>query len=153
MSRVVLNMSLANVGGTVKGHEFYGFIEDNLDSIATYKLEARGRDVCAAIEYNMILGAVGSVASVASLLWMAYDKFIGSKKKTSGDDAGLYIAIVDPDGTMYHFWLGNEYKDRDIFIEKFTERVEALQADPRVEQQTIEKQCQLDVDDLMERRR
>jgi len=35
--------------------------------------------VAAAIDYMVLLGAVGSIASIAALLSMAYDKFIGQK--------------------------------------------------------------------------
>lgn len=154
-SPVAIQMSLANVGDLARSEEVYDFIERNAADVKSYVLDAsrvKGR-IVAAIEYVLILGVVGSVASIASLLWMAYDKFIGNIKKNSDDTAGLYIAIQDPDGTVTHFWLGNEYKDRDIFIEKFTESVELLRDDESVAEHTQQKVQELEADDLMVRRK
>jgi len=126
-------MSLANVNQSLDPDELYSFIESHADNINTFWLDpekTRGRHVSAAIDYIALLNTVGSVASIAALLWFAYDKFIGKMKSSERDDAGLYISIQKPDGSRYDFWLGREYKDREIFIEEFTERVEEIQAHP-----------------------
>jgi len=154
-SPIAIQMSLANVGGLTKPEEVYEFIERNTTDVKSYYLDAsraKGQ-VAAAIEYVLILGVVGSLASIASLLWMAYDKFIANKKKNPDDTAGLYIAIQHPDGTLYHFWLGNDYKDRDIFIEEFTEKIERLRNDERVAEYTHQKMLELEADDLIVRRK
>jgi hypothetical protein len=152
---IPLQMALANVNQNVDPDEFYRFIEAQADNIRTYWVDpekARGRHVCAAIEYIILLGAVGSVASIASLLWLAYDKFIG-QKKTKGDTAGLYISIEFPDRNRYNFWLGNEYKDRDIFIEEFSNTVEKLQNDPGAGKKTDEVLSSIIHEDLWTRRK
>ena len=153
-SWVALYMSLKNVGGAAYENEIYSFVEENLEGITTYKLEPRGRAICAASEYIVILGAVGSAASIAALLWMmAYDKFVGGKKASPDDGASLYIGIKDPDGKVYNFYLGNKHKNQDVFIEEFAERVETLQSDKHTEQQTRELQARLKSNTLMERRK
>ena len=148
-------MALANVSQDVDADELYRFIEAHADNIRTYWIDpekARGRHVCAAVEYIVLLGAVGSIASIASLLWQAYDKFIGQKKKKE-DTAGLYISIEFPDRTRYNFWLGNEYKDRDIFIEEFSNTVEKLQVDPSAGKKTAEVMSSIIHEDLWTRRK
>ena len=143
------------VNQDVDPEELYRFIESQADSIRTYWIDpekARGRHVRAAVEYIVLLGAVGSVASIASLLWQAYDKFIGQKKKKE-DTAGLYISIEFPDRTRYDFWLGNEYKDRDIFIEEFTNAAEKLQNDPSAGKKTNEVLSSIIHEDLWTRRK
>jgi hypothetical protein len=154
---IPLQMALANVKhGVVAPDEFYSFIESHAEDVHTFWLDpekTRGRVVGAAIEYLVILGAVGSVASIAALLWMAYDKFIGKKKKSEKDDAGLYISIEYPEGTRYNFWLGKDYKDRDIFIEEFTEKVEELQNHPDAASKTEEVIASIIHEDLWTQRK
>ena len=153
---VPLQMALANVNQRVDLDEIYGFIESHADNIQTFWLDpekTRGGLVAAAIEYIVLLSAVGSVASIAALLWMAYDKFIGQKKTSNEDDAGLYISVQHPDGTRYNFWLGKEYKDRDIFIEEFTEKVEELQEHPDTPAKTEELMASIVHDDLWTQRK
>ena len=154
-SPIAIQISVANVGSLIKPEELYDFIERNTADVKSYYLDAsraKGH-VLAAIEYVMILSAVGSVASIASLLWMAYDKFIAEKKRNPDDTAGLYIAIEHPDGTLYQFWLGNEYKDRELFIEEFTEKMESLRDDERVAEFTHQKIQELEALDLIVRRK
>lgn len=130
---VPILMTLPNLNRRVEPDVIYSFIESNAENINTFWIDpekTRGRLVAASIEYVILLGVIGSVASIASLLWMAYDKFIGQKKQSNNDDAGLYISIEYPDGTQYNFWLGKEYKNRKIFIQEFTKRVTELQEHP-----------------------
>ena len=153
---VPLQMALANVKQRVDPDEIYGFIESQAENIQTFWLDpekARGRMVGAAIEYVALLAAVGSVASVASLLWMAYDRFIAPKKTSEEDDAGLYISIQHPDGTRYEFWLGKEYKDRDIFIEEFTQKVEEIQEHPDTPSNTEKLMASVVQEDLWTQRK
>lgn len=153
---VPLQIALANVHPAVDADELYRFIESHSDNVHTYWIDptkARGRHVRASVEYIVVLlGAIGSVASIASLLWQAYDKFI-VQKKCNNNTAGLNISIEFPDRTRYNFWLGNEYKDRDIFIEEFSNKVEMLQADPNGEIKAVEVLSSIIHEDLWTRRK
>ncbi len=73
-----------------------------------------------AVDLTLILGSVGSIASIASLLWTAYEKFIAPKKHSQRDDAGIHIVIRRPDGTIDKFWIGNTEKNREVFVSKFS---------------------------------
>lgn len=120
---VVLKMALANTGyGIEEAEEVYDFIETNSKNIETYQLDAN-RVTVAAIDYVIILGSLGSVASIAALLWMAYEKFIAPKKRKKEDTSGIYIHIDSEEGNPLEFWLGNEFKEKDLFIECFTKKV------------------------------
>src|SRR6266850_4763147 len=76
-----------------------------------------------AVDLTLILGAVGSVASIAALFWTAYEKFIAPKKTSQQDDAGIYIMITRPDGTIEKFWIGNTERDREVFVSKFSKTI------------------------------
>jgi predicted nucleotidyltransferase len=153
---VPLQVSLANVHQKVKPEGIYSFIETHADNIQTFWLDpekVRARRICAAIEYLIVLGAIGSVASIASLLWAAYEKFIGQRKKSKDDDAGLYISIEHPDGTRYNFWIGKEYKDREIFIQEFTKKVEEVREHPDTPMKTKEVISKIIHEDIWSQRK
>jgi len=128
---VALQLTLANVFNGVNIEEVYSFIESNLDDVDTYYINPEpGHCVAAALDYTMLLSLAADFASLASLLWIAYDKFIGSRKSSPKDDAGIYIGIPFPNGKIMPFWIGNDYKDKDIFIETFVECIEELKQNP-----------------------
>lgn len=114
-----LMLSVANPNSTDVCENVYTEISTNFpDSAGDYRLDAKGGIVAASIEYVVLLSAVGSVASVASLLWQAYDKWIAPKK----DRSSLYVCI-DPQRDL-HWMLGDVFKDKDTFVADFTQRVE-----------------------------
>ncbi|NTW64433.1 MAG: hypothetical protein HGA46_10270 [Chlorobiaceae bacterium] len=59
------------------------FIDNADGEFETFSLAPKkpGTIRAAAFDYAVILNAAGSVASIAALLWMAYDKFIAPKKR------------------------------------------------------------------------
>lgn len=122
---LAIQISLANLSGRVGPEDVYRFIESTGEDIETYKLDSR-KVSAAAIDYVVLLCAAGSVASLASLLWMAYEKFIAPTKSTPSDQAGIYVVLRRPDGSLVEFFIGKEYKDRELFIGDFTATVTAL---------------------------
>jgi hypothetical protein len=73
---VALQLTLANVDNRVNTDEIYNFIEANLDNIQTYGLDPerlKDKYFAAAVDYTMLLSVAADVASLASLLWIAYD--------------------------------------------------------------------------------
>jgi hypothetical protein len=123
-SAVPIKIALANVGDLADPGEIFKFIETGSTDLETYELDG-SKVTAAAIDYLAILSAVGSVASVASLLWMAYEKFIASRKRPESD-AGLYIVISLTEHEHIEFWIGKTHKDREKFIKEFTVKVTAF---------------------------
>ena len=72
-----------------------------------------------------MLTIAGSAASIASILWLAYEKFI-APQKTKDDNAGIVIIIMKDDGTNEQFWIGNTDKSKEVFIETFTQKIETI---------------------------
>ena len=116
---IALQMTLANCGTIKNANSLYDYIESKVDGIETYQINTRA-NIAAAIDFIIVLGAVGSIASIASLLWIAYEKYIAPKKHDKDDTAGIYIVLNKPDGTHAEFWIGNQYKNKDVFIKDFT---------------------------------
>jgi len=120
-SSLAIKIALANTGHDVNPNEVYNYIESNSKEIEAYQLDST-KVTAAAIDYILLLSAVGSAASIASLLWMAYDKFIAPKKKHNAT-AGLYIVIHLSDKERIEFWIGNTHIAKDEFIKEFTSKV------------------------------
>lgn len=125
----ILQLTLANVDNRVNNDEVYSFIEENLDGIQTYSLEPKSEYFAASFDYTLLI-AVGSVAQLAEVLWMAYDRFIGRRKISPKDEAGIYIVNTLPNGSRTEFYIGKEYKDKDIFIRDFIDHIGELKLDP-----------------------
>jgi hypothetical protein len=128
-NKISIGLGLANLPEGVDTEEIERFIASGGKGYDTYTLAPAppGAIRAAALEIMVILSAAGSVASIAALLWMAYDKFIAPKKSRDQDDGGIYIAIRRPDGTLVDFWIGNTHRDRQIFIKQFTTKVSSIQ--------------------------
>jgi hypothetical protein len=124
----VLGIGIANCPLDVDTEGLMQFIDGADGEFETFSLKPKepGTFRHAAFDYTVILSAMGSVASIAALLWMAYDKFIAPKKSRQYDDAGLYIGIRKPDSSVVDFWIGREHSDKDIFIKDFTAKVTAI---------------------------
>ena len=65
----------------------------------------------------LVVSAVGSVASIANVLWMAYDRFIAPKKPRMRDSACLQIIVQRGDGTI-NLTLGENVSTKQAFIEQ-----------------------------------
>jgi hypothetical protein len=122
---IVFGVGLANLPNGVDVRALERSLTVEGSEIQTYGLATTSSGVirAAAFDLTIILGAAASVASIASLLWTAYEKFIAPKKTSQQDDAGIYIVISRPDGTVEKFWIGNTERDREVFVSKFSKTI------------------------------
>jgi hypothetical protein len=139
-NQIVLKAALANLHSQMNPEEVYQFVESRAEDIEAYHPDPQ-KGGKAAVDWIMILNVAGSIASLAALLWMAYEKFIASRKANDEDTAGIYIVIEKPDGTLAEFWIGREYRDRDIFIKDFTTEISLLRENPEA-RELIERNVQ-----------
>jgi hypothetical protein len=132
MKPIAIQIALANTHGTVSPEEVYRFIEGQDGDFTAYQRRPPAPGVVegAAVDYALVLGVTGSVASLASLLWRAYDKFI-APKKSDKDSAGIVIILQRDDGTSSQFWIGNMQKGQDMFMKEFSKTLEAVRSSDR----------------------
>src|SRR5207245_1594529 len=71
------------------------------------------------LDFFLVLNTVASVASIAGLLWLVYDRFIAPRKRDANDSAGIYIAVRRPDGTVIDIFLGRDVLNKEDFIHRF----------------------------------
>lgn len=115
--KIPIGLSVANLGDSVETRRIYEFIAEVDSGYQAYALRSRGGKAAAALDFYVLLSAIGSVASLAGILWMAYDRFIAPRRSHGQDQAGFYIAIRRPDGTVIDLWLRGQ--PRDEFIQQF----------------------------------
>ncbi|MBZ5668036.1 MAG: hypothetical protein LAO30_26060 [Acidobacteriia bacterium] len=87
-------------------------------------------DIRAALDWQAILSTGANLLTIASVLWAAYERFVKPKLDRSDGTTRpfLFISLRRPDGTFVQFSLGNEYKNKEIFVEQFTRQVTELRA-------------------------
>lgn len=132
-------------------NEFYeciGSVERYAIDIKIYKIPER-KEFLAPPSYNYIdlIGVTGSIASIGSILWMAYEKYkerkkinatlneksLDPKKENSFEKLTLNlegpdirVIIDDPKTAKQIEFVLNEDTNKDVFINTFTQKVSDL---------------------------
>jgi len=115
---IAIGMTVANCGSQVNAQQVYDFVASGAHGATVYEFKPSGITVAAVDSYLVLsLGAIASVASIANVLWMAYDRFIAPKKHDTHDSADMHIAIRRRDGTMMDISLGN-VSTKESFVER-----------------------------------
>ena len=156
MKQVSIGIALANTRGSVDTEEFYSFIESQKGDFETYKraLPPPGTISVygAAIDYMLLLNIAGSAASIASILWLAYEKFILPKKKKD-DNNGIVVIIKKDNGTSDQLWIGSTEKSKEIFIQKFSHQVDKIRNSETAGESTSHTNEKLRIESLWIRRK
>ena len=123
-NKIPIGITLADGGDEVDAHELYRFVTGEVTGATVYEFKPTGI-AAAAIDLYIVLGAVASVASIANVLWMAYDRFIASKRPKVGS-ACIHIIVQSGDGIV-SVTLGEDVLTRQALIEQ----LEAIVAEAR----------------------
>lgn len=115
-NKIPIGITLADCGNEVDAQEVYRFVADGVNGATAYEFKPTGI-AAAAIDLYLVLGAVASVTSIANVLWMAYDRFIASKKSCVRDSASLHIIVQRGDGVV-NLTLGGDVSTKQALIEQ-----------------------------------
>lgn len=66
-----------------------------------------------------VIADIGSIASIVSLLWIAYEKFIAGQ----GNDTYLYIGIRKPDGSSASLKVAGDFPNAESLAREFLAQV------------------------------
>jgi len=156
MKQVSVGIALANIPGSVDTEQVFSFIESQTGDFETYKRALpppRSISVyAAAIDYMLLLTIAGSAASIASILWQVYEKFI-EPKKSKNDNAGIVVIIRKDNGESNQFWIGNTEKSKEIFIQIFSHEVEQIRNSELPGESTSQTNDKLKIESLWIRRK
>jgi len=137
--RLLISGALANVGAAVTTEEFLIFLSNQLPEAELYKLAGVKS---AATDWRAILHDAAAVSAIAGALWLGYTELIAPKKLDPKSDSGIYIVIGNPQDENSQFWIGNDYKDKSIFLHNFKQRfktiMETESAQGEIEREIIE---------------
>jgi hypothetical protein len=127
MREIAVGVALANLSPGTNPHDILSFIESNGTDVEVYERAPPppGSIRAAAIDCTLVLTAVGSASSLATLLWSAYDHFIASRKSHLRN-AGIVLIVRKDNGLSDQFWIGNTHKNQEAFIEDFTHKIESI---------------------------
>ena len=96
--------------------------------------------VYTSINWKGVLGHTASAAAIASLLWNIYiDKVEPLLEKGSNPKPRLIIQMKDADGNWESISIDGQYSDKEIFIGKFTEKVERLRSSELDDETVLER--------------
>jgi hypothetical protein len=120
-------VAVANAPDSVDEKALFRFVETSPEDFRSYAFAPapNGHSRKAAFDYVLLLDAAGSAASIAALLWMAFDKFIAPKLSRTAQDEGahIHIGIRKPDGTAVEFRIDNLQADKEVVISDFVATV------------------------------
>ncbi|MGH8487807.1 MAG: hypothetical protein ACREXS_02755 [Gammaproteobacteria bacterium] len=132
-TELIVGGALANCGRDAPTDEFLQQLVRETPDLAIFRFRPRPRPgwgVKAALDWQAILGTGADLLAFAGVLWAAYERYVKPKLHRSDGTTKpfLFINLRRPDGTSVQFTLGNEYKDKEIFVEQFTRQVTELRA-------------------------
>jgi len=113
---IAIGMSVADCGNQVDAQQVYDFVANRATGATVYEFKPTGI-ACAGVDLYLVLSAVASVASIANVLWTAYDRFVAPKMHNTRDSADIHIAIRRRDGTMMDISLGN-VSTKESFVKR-----------------------------------
>lgn len=123
MKELPLMITVANAENSQMADEVYANIERQLEDFPNaecYRLEG-GPNTRAAIDFVAVLSIASGIASIASLVWTAYDFMRKRHKRTA--DSFLYVVLDPSKGIEWR--LGKDILDREVFIKDFEAKVRA----------------------------
>jgi len=128
---MIIQGSFANVSGNITTDDLLKYFVENIPNIEFYKLQPlEGAFVNAAIDWKGVLHDTAAIATIASVIWGAYITFIKPEHdKDPKSSSGIYIQIKNQNNDFDQFMIGQEFKEREIFIKKFEESAKKLQLD------------------------
>ena len=117
-AKIPLEITLANCGEFVNADEVYDFINANVTGATAYQSTGT---TTAAVDFCLVLDAFASVASIADVLWRAYERFI-APRRSQANKSGIYIVVRGRAGEVDHLWLGNDVST----MQEFTDRLNSI---------------------------
>ena len=127
-TQIAFGLTVANTRIT-SPDEILDFLESENQHVSSFRRapDFRAGPQASVNDYLLVLNTAGSVASVASILWLAYEKFVQQRKTADdADNAGVIIFVRPMKRAPVNFWLGGREISKEEFFRDFTTKIEAL---------------------------
>jgi hypothetical protein len=137
-SELIIAGALANCGREAPTEEFLETLARETPGLAVFRFRPKprpGMGVKAALDWQAILGTAADLLAFAGVIWAAYERYVKPKRdrSTGTQRPFLLISLRRSDGSFTQFALGNEYTEKEVFIEHFTQQVRELRESTNTE--------------------
>jgi len=107
----------------VSTDEFLEFMARNIPEGDFFKFQPpHGIILNEVFDWRAILENAAAIATLAPVLWCAYDRFIRPiKKNNQKSDAAIFVQLKNEYGTSDQFMIGKDVKDKEILIHRIHE--------------------------------
>ena len=114
----------------------YHFLASGLSEATAYGRRRQTSVGGSWVDFYLVLGAAASIASIANVLWTAYDRLIARQKDKGGKAPSIQLVVQQNDGVI-NLNLAN-ISDTQEFIEQLTIFVDqATQPDAEIARKAI----------------
>lgn len=137
-SALIVAGALANCGRDAPTQEFLETLVQETPDLAVFQFRPKPRPgvgVKAALDWQAVLGIAADLLAFAEVIWAAYERYVRPKRdqSTGTQRPFLFIAFRRADGSFTQFALGDQYTEKDVFIEHFTQQVSELRESANAE--------------------
>jgi len=122
---LVIKIAEAGAGGREFSHEFGDQVFEIFTNADIYHYQSPREGVFGVVLDWAIITYISDIAGIASAIWLVYEN-VKNRNKNKEGIKGIYVDIDSEHGL--HWLIGKDIKDKDIFINDFTERVSKFQA-------------------------
>ncbi|NQT61938.1 MAG: hypothetical protein HQ556_03170 [Candidatus Marinimicrobia bacterium] len=142
---LILHCAVPNVNDRYTTDELLQFLQSETNELDFYRPIPRpGVIQSAAFDWSAVINLTASSITIASILWIAYLKFIKPALTAGNDQAELFIALDNDNDNSTSFVLSGAPIDKDSFIIEFSETIETMRKDQSVEEsERIERKFRL----------
>lgn len=130
-SELIVGGALANCGRDVPMQEFLETLARDTPNLAVFQFRPKPRPgigVKAALDWQAILGTAADLLAFAGAIWAAYERYVKPQRDQSAGPQKpfLFISFRRADGSFTQFALGEQYTEKEVFVEHFTRQISEL---------------------------
>lgn len=137
--RIAIGISFPNCGSNILIEAASQFIVEHYAACDGFVPKPQP-GIGGAVNLWLILAVAGSVASLANIVWTAYDKFIAGERSGLPDEAGILLSIRTPEGSTT-LWLGKDVREELEFIRQLQAMLIEVRASThrRIQEEIVEE--------------
>lgn len=137
-SALIVAGALANCGRDAPTQEFLETLVQETPDLAVFQFRPKPRPsigIKAALDWQAVLGTAADLLAFAGVIWAAYERYVKPKRDQAvgTQKPFLIISFRRTDGSFTQFALGDQYTEKEIFIEHFTRQISELRESANAE--------------------
>ena len=111
-------------------------LAEEVEDFYLYKQVFEPGVIYASVNWKGVLGRSAEIAAIGSLLWSMYIDKVEPYLNQQSMKPALIIQVKDADGNLEMISIDGSYKNKEVFIKEFDEKVERLR-NSEVDDETV----------------